>query len=127
MPTSGILLFAHGARDPRWADPFHRLRDKIALLCPEQEVMLAFLEQMSPSLPAAVADLAHRGIQQLTLVPLFMAQGAHLRQDLPPMLAALQQQHPHITINVTSALGDAPEMLDAIARWVRLSHQEVVA
>jgi sirohydrochlorin ferrochelatase len=25
MKTHGIILFGHGARDPRWAEPFERL------------------------------------------------------------------------------------------------------
>ena len=26
---TGLILFAHGARDPRWAEPFERLKRKV--------------------------------------------------------------------------------------------------
>ena len=29
MSAHGIVLFAHGARDPRWAEPFERLRSQV--------------------------------------------------------------------------------------------------
>lgn len=115
---SAILLFAHGARDLRWAEPFIALRDKVALLNPRQPVCLCFLELMTPSLPEAIASLVAQDINHMTVVPLFMAQGAHLRQDLPQLISALQQTYPNLTLSVTRALGDSPELLEAIAQWV---------
>lgn len=115
--AAGILLFAHGARDPRWAEPFTRIRDNLAQRCPTHRVQLCFLELMSPSLSEAVQHLIDNQCTELTLIPLFMAQGGHLRQDLPRLIDTLKNQHPQLQLRVTSALGDSPELLDAIAQW----------
>ena len=82
----GIVLFAHGARDPEWARPFERIRDRIRASRPECPIQLAYLDFMSPTLDEAVAALAEEGASSITVFPLFMAQGGHLKDDLPRMV-----------------------------------------
>ena len=53
----GILLFAHGARDPAWATPFHTIAAHMRQESGGRPVALAFLELMTPSLHDAAAEL----------------------------------------------------------------------
>jgi sirohydrochlorin cobaltochelatase len=114
----GIVLFAHGARDPEWARPFERIRDRIRASRPECPIELAYLDFMSPTLDEAVAALAQEGASSITVFPLFMAQGGHLKDDLPRMVEGLRQSHPHLPICMETALGDVPEVLEAISAWI---------
>ncbi|HQT81304.1 MAG: hypothetical protein B7Z60_00735 [Ferrovum sp. 37-45-19] len=113
-----IVLFAHGARDPRWAEPFNEIAKRLHKALPEEEIRLSFLELMQPSLLDTVAELTEKGFDNLSIVPLFMAQGGHLREDLPKILTHLKDTYPTVNFHQTSAIGDAPELLDAIAQWV---------
>ena len=112
-----ILLFAHGARDPEWALPFRAILAAVARGAPDARVELAFLEMMTPTLTDAAEALIAAGATSLTVVPLFMAQGGHLKSDLPLLLDALRSRHPGLAIHLTPAIGDAPELTTAIARW----------
>ena len=114
----GLVLFAHGARDPEWARPFEAIRDRIRAQRPELPIALAFLEAMAPALDEAIADVAARGASCVTVFPLFMAQGGHLKHDLPRLLDEIRAKHPHLPIALETAVGDVPELLDAIASWV---------
>ncbi len=114
----GIVLFAHGARDPEWARPFEAIRDRIRAARPECPIELAYLESMSPALDEAVAALARDGASAITVFPLFMAQGGHLKHDLPKILDAIRESHPNILIRLESAVGDVPDLLDAMATWI---------
>ena len=114
----GLVLFAHGARDPEWARPFEAIRDRLRAQRPELPVELAFLEAMSPALDEAIAAVAARGASCVTVFPLFMAQGGHLKHDLPRILDDIRTKHPHLPIALETAIGDVPELLDAIASWV---------
>ena len=58
MSARAIILFAHGARDPEWAQPFKRIKQLLEARQPGVTVTLAFLEIMQPSLADAVAQLA---------------------------------------------------------------------
>lgn len=119
---SAILLFAHGARDPAWAEPFLRIAARVRAAEPNLRVELAFLGLMQPALGDAVGGMVSAGIRHITLVPLFLAQGGHLREDLPRLLEGIRREHPGIRIDVTQAIGDSPELTDAIARWALSRH-----
>ena len=57
----GIVLFAHGARDPEWSRPFEAIRDRLRAQRPEYPVELAYLEMMSPRLDEAIDALVAEG------------------------------------------------------------------
>ena len=88
MSDQAIILFAHGARDPEWAAPFGLIQQQLQAARPDVLVLVAFQEFMAPSLDAAVAQSAAQGAQRIVLVPLFMAQGGHLKRDVPAPPAA---------------------------------------
>jgi len=121
-PTTAILLFAHGARDPGWAEPFRRIAGRLKAAQPGLRVELAFLELMEPRLADAVAVLAGAGIDRITLVPLFLAQGGHLKEDLPRLLDDIREQHSSVRIDVTAAIGDSESLTNAIADWALSQH-----
>ncbi len=116
MSSSATILFAHGAREPEWAQPFESVRDRLREA--GTLVELAFLEFMSPSLDEAAARLADKGIKTVIIVPLFLAQGAHLKRELPAMVAKIRKRHAKTEFRVAPALGDSPEILAAITEWV---------
>ena len=114
----GIVLFAHGARDPEWARPFEAIRDRIRAKRPEFHTELAYLELMSPSLDEAIGALVKQGALCITVYPLFMAQGGHLKQDLPRILDGIRASYPKVPISLESAIGEVAEVLDAITGWI---------
>ena len=118
MSDQAIILFAHGARDPEWAAPFGLIQQQLQAARPDVLVLVAFQEFMAPSLDAAVAQSAAQGAQRIVLVPLFMAQGGHLKRDLPLLVEQVRRRHPQLELQVLPAIGDAPEILQAIADWV---------
>lgn len=117
MTQRALVLFAHGARDPRWAEPFRRLQGIIRAQQPDLVVELAFLELMDPRLPELVEDLAQRGCGDVTVVPVFFGQGGHVLRDLPVLIAQLKAGHPHVRIAAAPAVGEDMEVLNAIARY----------
>jgi sirohydrochlorin cobaltochelatase len=115
---SALILFAHGARDPEWAAPLHKLRDKVAAQRPNLVVAVAFLEFMAPLLPEAIEALVARDCRQISIVPVFLAQGGHLKNDVPRMLETIRKRFPDVTLDLWPALGDADPVLDAICAWI---------
>ena len=112
-----LILFAHGARDPRWAAPFERLREIAQAALPATDVSLAFLELMSPRLPEAVAVLVQNGCKKVSLVPVFLGQGGHVLRDLPLLVDELRATYPGLDMSVAPAVGEDAAVLDAIARY----------
>ena len=116
--SDALLLFAHGSREPEWAHPLHALRDRIQGLLPERRIDLAYLELMAPSLPDAVAQLASQGMRNIVILPLFLGQGSHVRNDLPKLAESARRRHPDLRIELLPALGEQAEILEGLARSI---------
>jgi sirohydrochlorin cobaltochelatase len=113
--TRAIVLFAHGARDPRWGEPFEAVAARVRAAAPDCRVALAFLELMAPTLGDAAGGLVGAGATRIDVVPLFLGTGGHLRQDLPPLVDALRAAHPGVDIRLHAALGEHAAVVDAMA------------
>lgn len=120
MSRTGILLFAHGARDPNWALPFEAVAERLrarpqpeAAMAPE--VTLAFLEFMSPDIASAGDDLAARGCTEVSVVPLFLGAGGHVRKDLPKLLDELAARHPGVSWRLCPAVGETDILIQGMA------------
>ena len=115
---NGIILFGHGARDARWAEPFERLAVKLrALMGPDTRVDLAFLELMTPDLPAAVSQQAADGCGRITIIPVFIGIGGHIRRDLPALVGQCRAVHTGIDIRCAEPVGEDDAVLDALAAY----------
>lgn len=111
----GLLLFAHGARDPEWARPFEEVARRIALARPELPLALAFLEFMQPELEAAAHDLVARGCRTIHIVPMFLGTGGHVRRDIPPLLDKLRLEcGPQVEWLLHAALGEQETVIQAM-------------
>lgn len=118
MHSHGIVLFGHGARDARWAEPFERLAARLrAARGADAPVSLAFLELMTPSLDTSIATQIAAGCSRITVVPVFFGQGGHIRRDLPQLIDACRAAHPGVEIRCATAVGEDDGVLDAIARY----------
>ncbi len=114
----GVLLFAHGARDPRWALPFEAVAQHLKAGAAALEVRLSFLEFMSPSLIEGGEQLALAGCTQVTVAPLFLGAGGHVRKDLPVLMTQLQSAHPSIHWSLMPAIGEIGSVKTAMAEAV---------
>lgn len=112
-----LVLFAHGARDPRWAVPFERLQQITQLVQPEVTVCNAYLEFMTPDLPAAVAELVKAGCTDIVIVPVFLGQGGHVLKDLPILIEQMRAAYPGLKLSKVDAVGEDSSVLEAIAQY----------
>lgn len=113
---SGLLLFAHGARDPAWAGPFEAVVAVLAQRRPDLVTRLAFLEFMQPGLEEAAGQLVAAGCSRIDVVPLFLGSSGHVRRDVPPLVEALRQQHGEaVQWRLHEAIGEHRLVIDAMA------------
>jgi sirohydrochlorin cobaltochelatase len=120
----GIVLFAHGARDPEWALPMRRLAALVAAKDAGASVEIAYLEHLPPPLEEAVDKLRKAGVSDVTVVPVFIAQGGHLKQDLPRIIEAIRSADPKLVIRLAPPVGEIAAVLEAMAAYASAaSHQ----
>lgn len=112
----GLLLFAHGARDPNWAQPFEAVVERIRSAAPEVAVALAYLDFMTPGIVDAGDSLAAAGCTRVEVVPLFLGAGGHVRKDLPLLVEHLRQAHPAVQWLLRRTVGEDEAVIAAMAQ-----------
>ena len=112
----GLILFGHGARDPRWAEPFEAVAARVRAHQPDVDVRLAYLEFMAPTLTEAGDALAAAGCAVVAVQPMFLGTGGHVRRDLPLLVEDLRARHPATRFTLHTAIGETGPVMDAMAR-----------
>ena len=115
MTARGLILLAHGARDPSWATPFEAVAVRVRAKAPEALVRLAFLELMAPRLAEVGTELAGLGCARIDVVPVFLGMGGHVRRDVPAQLAELRDAHAGVAWTLHGAVGETPHVIAALA------------
>ena len=118
MTKTALVLFAHGARDPEWASPLRRVMAAVRLQSPDLRIEAAFLEFMAPNLRDCVETLVAEGFERIVVLPMFMAQGGHLKRDVPLLLDQLRVFHPQVCFEQPCPVGEAESIVRAMASHV---------
>jgi sirohydrochlorin cobaltochelatase len=72
---------------------------------------------MSPNLETCAGTLAAEGFRSVIVVPMFIAQGGHLKNDVPLLMEKLRQQHPQVEFRVSPPVGEAEPIVAAMADY----------
>jgi sirohydrochlorin cobaltochelatase len=136
QPAQGIILFAHGSRDPLWRGPIEAVATRIRAEHPALAVTCAYLELCEPSLPDATAGMINQ-IQNATnsiathadsipaigqktikirIIPMFLGMGKHAREDLPELAVALRAAHPQVEFEITATVGEDERVTQLLAQ-----------
>ena len=72
---------------------------------------------MAPDLGAAAQELCDAGCTAIVLVPVFLGQGGHVRNDLPALVQETVARHPNCRFRLADAAGEDDAVLDALAAY----------
>ena len=116
MTARGVIVFAHGSRDPLWRDPVEAVAARIAQTDPAVAVSCAYLELCEPDLNQAADRLVAAGARHVRVLPLFFGMGKHAREDLPVLMRALAQAHPQVRFELLPTAGEDPRLTALLAQ-----------
>ncbi|MFF6999198.1 sirohydrochlorin chelatase [Streptomyces sp. NPDC008313] len=105
----GLVLVAHGSRDPRALGTVRALRDRVRELRPGLPVHLGHIELNAPLLPDTLAGLREGPEAGAVLVPLLLSRGHHVKRDIPDAAAAAG-----VRTRVAAPLGPHPLLVETL-------------
>jgi sirohydrochlorin ferrochelatase len=89
----GLLIVGHGAPMPSWNGPVLALEDQVKTLLESgegrdvfAEVRVALMELAEPSIHTVMCELEEAGIDEVYVLPLFIAPSGHSLFDIPTIL-----------------------------------------
>jgi len=110
-----VILLAHGSRDPLWAKTFEDFTQSAR--AKHSNTTLAYMELCTPSLEHAVNKGVKDGFRKISVLPLFLARGKHLRYDVPKLLKQFEMKH-DIEIKLLAPLGEQEELATAVELFI---------
>jgi len=106
----GIILLSHGSKSAIANQELLALSRALEEDL-ELRVKEANLQFSKPDFWQAVEELADENIQRITVVPLFVFAGKHVKADLPSLLAEVRNKYPRLTFKTTSHLAGEVSLL----------------
>lgn len=108
---NGYILLSHGSKVKASNDAnfeiLRKLRSNI------QNIEIAFLELAEPDFEQAVKILKSNGVSHITVLPLFLAPGKHVKEDVP-MLASTFSKKYDLEIELLEHIGADEEYVRMI-------------
>lgn len=111
-----LLGVAHGSKDPASQEVVASLLARAAVLRPGLRTAAAYVDNASPSIRAALADLVARGESDVTVLPLLLTPASHSKTDVAASVQAGRLAHPGVRIRYGRPLGPHPALVEVLAQ-----------
>lgn len=119
MPgPQAVILVDHGSRSPEAGAAL----EAFAAVVGERLGVRAYPAHMDlapPTLAEAVARAVADGARDVTVCPLFLAPGKHLREDIPRLARDAARPHVGVTVRLADPLGLDAALAEVLERRVR--------
>lgn len=110
MIKTGMIVLGHGSRRTEVAQRFTAMVGRVAALVRDAEVLPAFFSLGEPTLADQVRTLAVQGCGRIVVMQYFLYNGVHIEQDIPEMIAALEEEFPKVEFVLQPTLQDDPAL-----------------
>jgi len=116
-----LLLIAHGSRKETANQEVRELAARIQQHSANEHaaVVPAFLEFAQPDIRGSIDYCAEMGAKDITVVPYFLASGAHVERDIPGELNIASGRYPEIKMHLTRHFGATDGIVESIIECAR--------
>ena len=113
MQNNALIIVAHGSRKASSNEEVKALGEKVKSLQDKRYalVMTAFLEFATPSLEESILSCVDKGVNEIVILPYFLASGNHVTRDIPEVVQKIQESHPQVKITLKEHLGSSSAMV----------------
>jgi len=118
----GVLLIDHGSRRAEANAQVEDMARRVALLLPAgTPIATAHLDVCPPTIADGIGQLLARGVDELRVLPYFLADGRHLQEDVPGQVRAALATHPQVRAAIGGALGPDDALAELMLRRAGLT------
>ncbi len=114
-----ILILAHGSREKTTQETLERVTEMTKAQLPEVVIETAYMEFCEVNLENGLDTLIEKGADEIVVIPYFLFEGIHIREDVPGEIHEYQTKHPEVKISLGSTLGSDPRLAGILADRIR--------
>lgn len=113
-----LLIVAHGSRKESSNNEIRSLSEKVSgeLSSNVNKVSVAFLELASPSIQEGIDDCFNSGVEEIIVLPYFLAGGNHVLEDIPREIRQALNNWPEKNITILPHIGANEGMCALLAK-----------
>jgi len=117
LKNNALIIVAHGSRKASSNEEVKALGEKVKALKEKgfAFVVTSFLEFASPSLEESILKSIDKGVDEIVILPYFLASGNHVTRDIPEIINKIQSSHPDVTLTLKEHLGSAAGMVTLLS------------
>ena len=102
---TGILLLAHGSREGDTEKTMHQITENVKAELQNDMVEEAYLQFRDKNLQQGLTGLIKRGADEIIVIPYFLFEGIHIKEDIPAEIKEFEKNNPNVRITMGNTLG----------------------
>lgn len=106
----GVILIGHGSRSAEAKQVFEQIVDSLKKETADP-VEGCSMELSPPYLPDAVEKLISRGVTEIVVLPFFLFNGVHIRQDIPDLILEEKKNNPGVKFFLAKPIEYDPQLI----------------
>ncbi|MDR2518485.1 MAG: CbiX/SirB N-terminal domain-containing protein [Spirochaetaceae bacterium] len=117
--TEGVLLLAHGSRVAETEETMGAIKTYVSQELGGVPLEIGFLQFSKTDLRHGLEALIRQGATQIKVIPYFLFNGVHIREDIPAEIAAFAKDRPDITVTLGATLGADPALAKLLVQRIK--------
>lgn len=115
----GILLLAHGSRAKETEKTMETITGYVKDILKADAIECAYMEFCEMNIEKGLKCLMEKGADDIKVIPYFLFEGIHIREDIPNELEEFKKNNPNVKITFGSTLGADKRLAEIVADRVR--------
>lgn len=111
---NGILIIAHGSRANETKITLDRIVNMVRKKIPKVLIGVGYMEFSDPSIAKGLTQLVEQGVTAIKVVPYFLFEGVHIKDDIPLEIAKFTENRPGVSVTIGSTLGADERLADIL-------------
>ena len=111
---TGILLLAHGSREGDTEKTMRQITEYVKAELKDVLIEEAYLQFRDSNLEKGLESLIARGADDIKVIPYFLFEGVHIKEDIPAEIKEFLAAHPSVKITMGKTLGADKRLADIV-------------
>lgn len=111
---NGVLILAHGSRVKSTKDTINAVVDMVRTKMDDMPIEIAYMEFCEENIEHGIKTLSDKGVDHIKVVPYFLFEGIHIREDIPNEIDEILKSYPGITVEMGNTLGVDERLADIL-------------
>ena len=115
-----ILVVAHGSRAKETEATLTAILEMVEKKVTDVHIEHAYMEFSDKTIEKGIEFLVGKGASEIKIVPYFLFEGIHLKEDIPDIVNECMQSYPDVRVVMGQTLGVDERLADIIVDRIKV-------